>query len=115
MEDRGETDVPPALATEPKRRRVRRKPAAALDDVADEAVASEVSEPLNTQEPEPELVEPEAVVVEAAAEIAPAPVPEPVAPPPAPKPVRAMVPPPEDDPAQITAPPAKPKRGWWRL
>ncbi len=115
VEDLGETDAPPALATEPKRRRVRRKPAAALDDVADEAVASEFSEPLNTQEPEPELVEPEAVVVEAAAEIAPEPVPEPVAPPPAPKPVRATVPPPEDDPAQITAPPAKPKRGWWRL
>jgi ribonuclease E len=115
VEDPGETDVPPALATEPKRRRVRRKPAAALDDIADEAVAAEVSEPLNTQEPEPELVEPEAVVVEAAPEVAPEPVPEPVAPPPASKPVRATVPPPEDDPAQITAPPAKPKRGWWRL
>jgi ribonuclease E len=110
-----EADAPVAIPAEPKRRRVRRKPSAgaettpdAVDAPALEVPAFEEAPVEATAEivPEPDPVEPEPVV---AAE------PEPVVAAPAPEPVRAPQPAPEDDPAQITAPPPKPKRGWWRL
>ena len=114
----------PAVAAEPQRRRVRRKTAASTvgtDDAAD-AAAEEVAPPL----------EPEIAFVEAEAEpapVAPEPEPEPeieptpvaaetlvvaeeVAPPAPEADLSAII---ANDPNQITAPPAKPKRGWWRL
>jgi ribonuclease E len=111
----------PVVVAEPQRRRVRRKTSAAAAEADTATVAAEVVEAAP-------LREPEIAAVEAQAEPeAPAPVevqPEPVA---APQPVvlteQPVTPEPEadlsaiiaNDPAQITAPPAKPKRGWWRL
>ncbi len=118
-------EVPaPAVVAEPQRRRVRRKTASTVAEVeapADVAVSEvvEIAPPL----------EPEIAFVEAQAEPEAAPAPEPQ-----PEPVTAeteplvlaeqpATPTPEadlseiiaNDPAQITAPPVKPKRGWWRL
>ncbi|MFC5343479.1 ribonuclease E/G [Brevundimonas staleyi] len=113
----GASDEPaPVVVAEPQRRRVRRKTAASA--VETEAVATEEASP--SPEPEVAAIEPE---------LAPAPEPEPeveptpVAPetlvaaeeaaPPAPEAdLSAII---AADPNQITAPPAKPKRGWWRL
>ena len=97
--------VPAPLAAEaPKRRRVRRKPAA---DVGAAQEPQAEAEPVATPKP----VEPQAAPVKAE----PAPEPETSAEPaPAPEPqhdVAAII---EADPAQISTPPAKPKRGWWR-
>ncbi|AYG96192.1 ribonuclease E/G [Brevundimonas naejangsanensis] len=116
----------PAPALEPveapKRRRVRRKVTAAIAEelaeaATEEAAASDevqaetpVEEPA-TVEISPELVEHieqaiEEVLVEEAvvlAEPAPAPTPE--------VDIAAII---AEDPNQIVAPPAKPKRGWWR-
>ncbi|MFN5210340.1 ribonuclease E/G [Brevundimonas sp.] len=98
----------PALPSVPQRRRVRRKAAA---PVVAEVVADDVIEtgadPEFAVVPEPEtapapVVEP---VVKVATEPAAEPEPEPVVS------VEEMV---AADPAQITAPPPKPKRGWWR-
>lgn len=96
----------PALPSVPQRRRVRRKAAA---PVVAEVVADDVIEtgadPEFAVVPEPEtapapVVEPVVkVATESAAE------PEPAVS------VEEMV---AADPAQITAPPPKPKRGWWR-
>jgi len=96
----------------PKRRRVRRKPAA---DVAAEAPEAEAvvtdeapAEPVQTwQEPS----QPEAPLTPEPIE---APTPAPAEPEPEPEAkadVAAII---EADPAQISTPPAKPKRGWWR-
>ncbi|MFN7238413.1 MAG: ribonuclease E/G [Brevundimonas sp.] len=98
----------PALPSVPQRRRVRRKAAA---PVVAEVVADDVIEtgadPEFAVVPEPEtapapVVEP---VVKVATEPAAEPEPEPAVS------VEEMV---AADPAQITAPPPKPKRGWWR-
>jgi len=116
-----EIDAPAAIPAEPKRRRVRRKissaeasadpvtaeAAAALEappfDAAPEKMEAEVSEPEIVEAVEPEAVavpEPEPVAAEAEVKVERA---------------RAPLHSTEDDPAQITAPPPKPKRGWWRL
>ncbi|MES2861273.1 MAG: ribonuclease E/G, partial [Pseudomonadota bacterium] len=117
----------PVIAPEPQRRRVRRKTAAS-------AVEADVAaEPIEAVAPP---LEPEVAFVEAAAEPISAPEPEalvepePLAPEPQTVPAESLVvaedvapPTPEadlsaiiaNDPAQITAPPVKPKRGWWRL
>lgn len=103
-----------AAAEAPKRRRVRRKPKAeaetAVEAEADSAEAPapeappviESEPPANEPEPAPEPPvesEPQPVLVEAAAPSAPE------------ADLAAII---EADPAQISAPPAKPKRGWWR-
>jgi ribonuclease E len=116
-----EIDAPAAIPAEPKRRRVRRKvssaeasadlvtaePAPALEapafDAAPEEVEAEVSEREVVEAVETEKVilpEPEPVAAEAEPKV---------------ERVRAPLHSTEDDPAQITAPPPKPKRGWWRL
>ena len=117
----------PALAPEPQRRRVRRKTAKAATeaetplDAADESAAPPLAAEIAFVEtrpgPEPEVAaQPEPA--------APEPVePEPVAPEPIALVEAPVTPTPEadlseiiaNDPAQITAPPVKPKRGWWRL
>ena len=107
----------PVIAAEPQRRRVRRKTGTAA--VETEVVAAEAVEAVAAP------LEPELAFVEAAPEPAPEPEvePVPVAPetlvaaedvaPPAPEAdLSAII---ANDPNQITAPPAKPKRGWWRL
>ena len=81
----------------PKRTRTRRKA-----EPAPEAAAAPVAEPETPAAPEPSP-EPEPVSVAAVASEPPA------TPEQAVEPVAA-----EPDPAEITAPPAKPKRGWWR-
>ncbi|MBA4000726.1 Rne/Rng family ribonuclease [Brevundimonas sp.] len=104
--------APVADAVEaPKRRRVRRKPAA---DVAGEALEVTIAEPAVEEaladspqaapEPAPEPVRPQ---VQAAPEPEPVVAPEPEAK----ADIAAII---EADDAQIQAPPAKPKRGWWR-
>lgn len=96
----------PDLPSVPQRRRVRRKAAA---PVVAEVVADDVIEtgadPEFAVVPEPETAP--APVVEPVVKVAtePAAEPEPVVS------VEEMV---AADPAQITAPPPKPKRGWWR-
>ena len=114
----GASDEPaPVIAAEPQRRRVRRKTAASTVET-DAVAVDEAAPPL----------EPEIAFVEAASEPEPVPVepevePTPVAPetlvvaedvaPPAPEADLSEII--ANDPNQITAPPAKPKRGWWRL
>ncbi|QUD88147.1 Rne/Rng family ribonuclease [Phenylobacterium montanum] len=102
-----------APAKKPKARRSRAKKAA--EPVAE--VAASLDGPgeipvLEAAAPhvEPEAIEP--VPVQPAVAIEPEPVPEPVVvtPAPAPEPVLAAV----ADAAEISSPPAKPKRGWWR-
>ena len=118
----------PAIAPEPQRRRVRRKTAVAPV----ETIEAEVQE--THVEPHPDTaLEPNEATIEGApavldvtpeeapaartVEPAPQPEPEPVVltePTPAPKAevdIEAII---SDDPNQIVAPPAKPKRGWWR-
>ena len=103
-------EAPPvAIAEEPKRRRVRRKFSAS----ATEASATEPNSTVepNEMEPAAEPVVLDVTPEEAAVEAGPAEVVEPT---PAPQPevdVAALI---ADDPNQIVAPPAKPKRGWWR-
>jgi len=111
-------------APEPQRRRVRRKTSVSTDvDTGVETTYDDAAEIAPPLDPEIALVA-DAPEVEApgepeplAAEIPPQASPEPVL-------VAAVEPPrPEadlsaiiaSDPAQITAPPVKPKRGWWRL
>jgi len=120
-------DVAPALIEQPKRRRVRRKVAA---DVGGEAVLAEVAvaEPAQTDaveevQPDITIVEPNETVpagepveldvtpAEAAAEGQPAVLVEAR---PAPTPEADLSEIIANDPNQITAPPSKPKRGWWR-
>jgi ribonuclease E len=116
------SEIPvPVVEAEPQRRRVRRKTATSgadatpdtvdttptdmveLSSEGDLASIAETTEQAAQSEPQPEPIaaEPEpAVVVEAIAALEPEPD----------LPTRIA-----NDPAQITAPPAKPKRGWWRL
>ena len=118
LSDDASEAVVPVIAPEPQRRRVRRKTAGSpveTEVVAAEAVEA-VAPPLEPEiafveaEPEaaPVAVEPEPVVVGTetlvTAEAAVAPAPE--------ADLSAII---ANDPNQITAPPAKPKRGWWRL
>jgi ribonuclease E len=99
-----ELPTEPEPAKKPRRSRAKAKkaedeaPAAEAAPEVVEAAPEAVAEP-EAPAPEPEP-QPEPVVV-AAPEPQPAPEPEPVA-------VR------EPDPAEITAPPEKPKKGWWR-
>ena len=116
------TPPPEAEATEaqPKRRRVRRRTPEAHAEGAPEATDATTAEappepieadvqvepapavPVTEPEPQPEPA-PEPAVVEASPQPAPEPQPEP-----------EPVVPAEPLPGEITAPPAKPKRGWWR-
>ncbi|MDP3403820.1 MAG: ribonuclease E/G [Brevundimonas sp.] len=119
-----DTDGLPAGATvaeaapEPQRRRVRRKTATA-GAVAEVVAETEDAPAVAEGEAEPEAPQAD-VLPEVAAE---APAAEPVAPKPvvlaevpvAPKPEADLTAIIANDPAQITAPPVKPKRGWWRL
>jgi ribonuclease E len=114
--------APVAVEEAPKRRRVRRKVSAS----ATEASATGENSTIEPNEIEPETA-PVALDVTPAAAAAAAPVEAPT-PEPEPEPVPAVVaapvapPEPEvdvaaliaEDPAQITAPPEKAKRGWWR-
>ncbi len=107
----------PDIAPQPQRRRVRRKTAAATDaPVAEASIEAETVVAEVASEPAVEAIEPAAVQAEAPSpvetEVAPEPALEP-APEPAPVPDLAEII--ANDPAQITAPPPKPKRGWWRL
>ena len=122
-----EPELAPLAEAGPKPRRSRKKPAA---EAAVEAAAPVVEAPVEVApEPEAEAAPPEkaakprrgrkaAAVAEApeapaaeasaqAPEPEPAPAKAPAAAKPAPKPR-------EPDPAEISAPPAAPKRGWWR-
>ena len=108
------------IAPEPQRRRVRRKTAGSAVETevvtaeAVEAVAPPLEPEIAFVEAEPETAPvaaepvPESVVigtetlVTAEASVAPAPEAD----------LSAII---ANDPNQITAPPAKPKRGWWRL
>ena len=121
----GEPDTP-AIAPEPKRRRVRRKPAGvetageASMDAHVEPHPDTVIEP-NEATVEGELasldVTPQEALAAEPVEAAPAEAPKPTVlaePFVAPKPeidVEAII---AEDPNQIVAPPEKPKRGWWR-
>lgn len=121
----GEPDTP-AIAPEPKRRRVRRKPAGV--ETAGEAsmdahvephpdTAIEPNEATVEGEPASLDVTPQEALAAEPVEAAPAEAPKPTVlaePFVAPKPeidVEAII---AEDPNQIVAPPEKPKRGWWR-
>ena len=98
-----------AEVVKPKRARTRRKAEPKADAVAespsDEAMVTDAPPAQPAVEPEPEPVaqpEPEPVMAQAAAAAEPERVSEPAAAPA------------EPDPAEITSPPAKPRRGWWR-
>jgi ribonuclease E len=125
----------PAIAPEPQRRRVRRKTAAAQVETTPSEVEARQEphvepHPDTALEPNEATVEGAPVVLDVTPEAAPAaraakPAPEPepqsepepivlTEPTPAPKAevdIEAII---SDDPNQIVAPPAKPKRGWWR-
>jgi ribonuclease E len=115
----------PEIAPEPQRRRVRRKTAAVADAAVDEDVvalepadvaitpdAEEDAAPGFTPETEVEPAPEPIAAVTPEPEPEPAPLPTPAA---APVPARDLSEIIANDPAQITAPPPKPKRGWWRL
>ncbi len=118
-------DPAPQTKPEGRRRRVRRKtPAADIQatEVSEDAPQVQVeaeapTSPAPEPQPEPERVEisePEPVVeaVEAAAEPEPAAEPAVAQAAPAPR-AKAQQKPPQE--GEITAPPEKPKKGWWRL
>lgn len=117
--------TPDAPATEdaaPKRRRVRRKAApveatetpdtvdAEVDATAEAAVSPDIAP--ESVEAEPAGVEPVAVEAEPAPQTAEDVEVTPAAPPRKTVDVEEIL---ANDPNQITAPPPKPKRGWWRL
>ncbi|MBN9480770.1 MAG: ribonuclease E/G [Bordetella sp.] len=123
------TEAAPALepVEAPKRRRVRRKVTAAIAEELDEVAAEQVAESPAPEAEAPAEVEPAPVVAEldvtpavaarieqaieevlteeavVLAEPVPAPTPE--------VDIASII---AEDPNQISAPPAKPKRGWWR-
>ena len=103
-----------AAKAEPKRRRVRRKKTVADTDQTEALTAGDVAEPAGDPEAVAAEARPETEAMVAVAE-APTPAPEPVkpAPRPRPRPAPAQEKPPTE--GEITAPPEKPKRGWWRL
>lgn len=116
----GEPDTP-AIAPEPKRRRVRRKPAG-VETAGEASMDAHVEpHPDTAIEPNEATVEGEPASLDVtpqealAAEPVEAPKPTVLAEPfVAPKPeidVEAII---AEDPNQIVAPPEKPKRGWWR-
>jgi ribonuclease E len=92
-----------APAKKPRRSRAKAKP------VADEALAEAV-ETLDAAAPVAAAEAPPEPVVEAAPEPLPEPIPEVVLAAAEPEPVTEKAP----DPAEISTPPAQPKRGWWR-
>ncbi len=111
--------IAPEIAPEPQRRRVRRKTAVVADAAVEDAVVA--LEPAGA-EVAPDTVEDLSRDVEPETVTEPQPAPEPVEavasepePAPAPAPARDLSEIIANDPAQITAPPPKPKRGWWRL
>ncbi|RZJ01893.1 MAG: ribonuclease E/G [Brevundimonas sp.] len=116
-----EEEAPVPIPEEPKRRRVRRKTSASATEASAEAETS-VVEP-NEAEPAAEPAALDVTPAEAVEERAAEPV---AAPPPEPKPAPVVehvaAPEPEvdvaaliaEDPNQISTPPEKPKRGWWR-
>ena len=121
----GEPDTP-AIAPEPKRRRVRRKPAgvetageASLDAHVEPHPDTAIEPNEATVEGEPASLDvtPQEALAAEPVEAAPAEAPKPTVlsePFVAPKPeidVEAII---AEDPNQIVAPPEKPKRGWWR-
>jgi len=96
-----------ADVVKPKRTRTRRKAEpkveAAAEPISDEALVTDAPPAQPAVEPEPAAQpEPEPVMAQAAAAAEPERVPEPASAPA------------EPDPAEITSPPAKPRRGWWR-
>jgi len=117
-----------AVIEAPKRRRVKKSDTTEAAAPAD--VAETSAKPKRTRKPKAEVA---AEPVAEAAEAIAAPVPEPaevMAAAATPTPVEFLTPaaeviaeaapiapppPPEPDPAEISAPPEKPKRGWWRL
>jgi ribonuclease E len=109
-----EAEAAPALAEEPRRRRVRRKTSASATTESALETAVEPNE-IDSDAAPAELD----VAPRDTAETAPTPAPEPEPAPvveavEAPKPevdVAALI---AEDPNQIVAPPEKPKRGWWR-
>ena len=114
----------PSLPTEPRRRRVRRRPASASAATTDVDLDTGVEPNEAETDGEPAVLDvPPAVIFEApkplAVEPEPTPEPEPVVaevveptPPPTPEiDVSAII---ASDPNQVTTPPEKPKRGWWR-
>ena len=124
----GASDQPaPVVVAEPQRRRVRRKTAASAVET-DVAAVEDAAPPLEAEiafvesgsEPAPIAPEPEAAPEpEPEPEVEPTPVAtetlvvaEEVAPPAPEADLSSII---AADPNQITAPPAKPKRGWWRL
>jgi len=118
-------ELPPAEEKPKRTRRARGRRAtepeapveAALDAVTLAEVQAEISEGDPITLPPPEIQadvaaaapapEPQAEPAPAPAEPEPEPTPEPVL-------VAAPAPPPQPDPAEITAPAAAPRRGWWR-
>ena len=106
--------VEETVKAKPRRIRKPRRTAAQADDAtADAPEAPSASEPEVEAAPVPTPVAEPQPEVEPAA-VAPEPQPEPVA---DLAPVAAVAPAPvlrELDPAEISAPPAQPKRGWWR-
>ena len=112
--------APPALeapeadtAAPPKRRRVRARKKSETEETVDLTPAPALEAPADP-EPEPvveTVAEPEPLAAEAEPEPAPAPAPEPVL---ELVGAEAAPPPRAPDPAEISTPPAQPKRGWWR-
>jgi len=104
-------DEAPAMVAEPKRRRVRRKTSTPVPATDETVVEPNEVAPAGT-EADLDVAPVEAPVakpVKAAA--APKAKPAPVAAAESPVDIAALI---EEDPAQIVAPPAKAKRGWWR-
>jgi ribonuclease E len=118
VEPPAEAPAKPARVRRPRARKPKAEVVEAVDDGAVEVPPADAAPALEAAAqaaPEPALVaEPEAVTAEAATPVesdaqelqpeavqAPEPEPEPAAPP-------------EPDPNEITAPPATPRRGWWR-
>ncbi|MBI1407607.1 MAG: Rne/Rng family ribonuclease [Caulobacter sp.] len=103
----------PEPVKKPRRARGRGKKAdAEAEVVAEQPAADAIPAPAEPEAPAPaqaDSAQVEAPQVEAAPEPAPQAQAEPE-----PAPAPAPVVPAEPDPAEITAPPAKPKRGWWR-
>ncbi|MGV8929963.1 MAG: Rne/Rng family ribonuclease [Brevundimonas sp.] len=108
VEDPADT-APVAIVEEPKRRRVRRKVSASATAESALAPTSDVEPNEVERAAEPAVLD--VPPAEAAAEVEVATMVEPT---PAPQPeidVAALI---AEDPNQISAPPEKPKRGWWR-
>jgi ribonuclease E len=113
-------ELPPADEKPKRQRRGRGKAAATTEPAPVEAasepelvVAAVTAPPVDVEEPEPVTATVETPAPVMAAVEAPAPEPEPL-PEPEPEPVLEAAAPPAPDPNEISAPPATPRRGWWR-